>query len=182
MKKTIIITAIGKDRPGIVAAVSKVLYETGCNIEDSSMTILGNDFAMILMVTLPVKYSASALEKKLAAVRNKLGLSITQRPLKPAELKAANTGSAVPCMISVYGTDKTGIVYRISDFLSRNKVNITDVETKILTADKIPVYVMMLEVNVPSQTRIPQLTKDLTALAQELHIDISVKLIESYQL
>jgi glycine cleavage system transcriptional repressor len=182
MKKTMIITAIGKDRPGIVAAVSKVLYETGCNIEDSSMTILGNDFAMILMVTLPVKVSASLLEKKLAAVRNKLGLSITQRPLKPAELKAANTGSAVPCMISVYGTDKPGIVYRISDFLARNKVNITDVETKILSQDTNPVYVMMLEVNVPTQARIPQVTKALSALAHELHIDITIKPIESYSL
>lgn len=182
MNKTIIITAIGKDRPGIVAAVSKVFFETGCNIEDSSMTILGNDFAMILMVTLPVKVSASVLDKKLAAVRNKLGLSITQRLLKPTELKAANTGASVPCMISVYGTDKPGIVYRISDFLAKNKVNITDVETKIISPDTNPVYVMMLEVNVPAPAKLPQVTKALSALASELHIDITIKPIESYQL
>jgi glycine cleavage system transcriptional repressor len=182
MNKTIIITAIGKDRPGIVAAVSKVLFETGCNIEDSSMTILGNDFAMILMVTLPAKVSASVLDKKLAAVKNKLGLSITQRLLKPAELKAANTGSAVPCMISVYGTDKPGIVYRISDFLAKNKVNITDVETKIISPETNPIYIMMLEVNVPAPARLAQVTKALAALAHELHIDITIKPIESYQL
>lgn len=182
MKKTIIITAIGKDRPGIVAAVSKVLYETGCNIEDSSMTILGNDFAMILMVTLPKQGSISLLDKKLTTVRNKFGLSITLRPLKPAELKSADTGNTVPCMISVYGTDKAGIVYRISDFLARNKVNITDVETKIISPDLNPVYVMMLEVNVPAPTRLPQVTKALAALAHELHIDITIKPIESYQL
>lgn len=182
MKKTIIITAIGKDRPGIVAAVSKVLYETGCNIEDSSMTILGNDFAMILMVSLPKQGSVLLLDKKLAAVRKKLGLSISLRPLKPAELKAANTGNAVPCMISVYGTDKPGIVYLISDFLARNKVNITDVETKIVSPEKNPVYVMMLEVNVPAQAKLPSLTKALAALSQELHVDITIKQIESYQL
>ncbi|MDD5259949.1 MAG: ACT domain-containing protein [bacterium] len=182
MKKTIIITAIGKDRPGIVAAVSKVLYETSCNIEDSSMTILGNDFAMILMVALPASVSVSLLDKKMAAVRNKLGLSITLRPLKPTELKAAGSGNAVPCMISVYGTDKPGIVYRISDFLARNKVNITDVETKIISPQQNPVYVMMLEVNVPTPDRLPQVTKALAALAHELHVDITIKPIESYQL
>ncbi|MDD5491609.1 MAG: ACT domain-containing protein [bacterium] len=182
MKKTIIITAIGKDRPGIVAAVSKVLYETGCNIEDSSMTILGNDFAMILMVTLPKQGSALLLDKKLVAVRNKLRLSIALRPLSPAELKVTNTDNTIPCMISVYGTDKPGIVYRISDFLAKNKVNITDVETKIISPETNQIYVMMLEVNVPAPARLPQITKALAALAHELHIDITIKPIESYQL
>ncbi len=182
MKKHIIITAIGKDRPGIVAAVSKVLYETGCNIEDSSMTILGNDFAMILMVTLPIKVSVSLLDKKLAAIRSKLGLSITLRPLKPAELKTAKASHTVPCMISVYGTDRPGIVYMISDFLAKNKVNITDVETKIISADENPVYVMMLEVNVPVEMKIARLSAALSTLAKKLKIDITVNPIDSYQL
>jgi glycine cleavage system transcriptional repressor len=182
MKKTVVVTAIGKDRPGIVAAVSRVFFETGCNIEDSSMTILGNDFAMILMVTLPLKSTPALLDRKLAPVRKKMGLAITQRPLLAAELKSTKPENVIPYMISVYGTDKPGIVYRISDFLARNKVNITDVETKIISADENPVYVMMLEVNVPAQMNITCLSEALSTLAKKLRIDITINPIESYQL
>src|SRR6266481_3460631 len=47
------VTAVGADRPGIVAAVSRVLYDIGGNIEDSRMAILGGHFAMVLIVALP---------------------------------------------------------------------------------------------------------------------------------
>ncbi len=182
MKKTVVVTAIGKDRPGIVAAVSRVFFETGCNIEDSSMTILGNDFAMILMVSLPLKSTPAQLDRKLALVRKKMGLSISLRPLQAAELKSSEPGNVVPCMISVYGTDKPGIVYMISDFLAKNKVNITDVETKIVSPETNPVYIMMLEVNVPAQMKITRLAAALSTLSKKLKIDISVNPIESYQL
>ena len=45
------VTIISKDRPGIVADVTEVLYRLGCNIEDSSCTMLGGDFAIILIVS-----------------------------------------------------------------------------------------------------------------------------------
>nr|WP_279384415.1 ACT domain-containing protein [Geotalea toluenoxydans] len=35
------VTVISKDRPGIVADISEVLYRLGCNLEDSSCTMLG---------------------------------------------------------------------------------------------------------------------------------------------
>src|SRR4051812_49909019 len=44
------LTAIGRDRPGIVARIAKVLLEHGLNIEDSQMRILGGRFAMMLLL------------------------------------------------------------------------------------------------------------------------------------
>ena len=182
MSKTLILTAIGKDRPGIVAAVAKVLFETGGNIEDSSMTRLGNDFAMILMLTMPAKNSTTLLDKKLSAAGKKLGLSITLRQLSPAELKPAKADDSLPHLISVYGADKPGIVFKIADFLADRKANITDVETKIISPKTNPVYVMMLEVEIPKKANIAHLTAELDRLSQDLSVDINLKPIESYQL
>ncbi|MBV8303503.1 MAG: amino acid-binding protein, partial [Acidimicrobiia bacterium] len=42
------VSAVGADRPGIVAAVTRVFVEHGCNLEDTSMTILRGHFAMML--------------------------------------------------------------------------------------------------------------------------------------
>ena len=44
-----ILSAIGKDRPGIVADVSEVIYECGGNIEDSNMGLLRTHFALLIL-------------------------------------------------------------------------------------------------------------------------------------
>ena len=49
MDKKFIMTAFGKDRPGIVADVSQIIYENGCNLEDSTMTLLEDEFTIILL-------------------------------------------------------------------------------------------------------------------------------------
>jgi glycine cleavage system transcriptional repressor len=48
MKQWFALSAIGRDRPGIVADLAELIYECDCNLEDSSMTILGSEFAVLL--------------------------------------------------------------------------------------------------------------------------------------
>ena len=56
------VTAVGADRPGIVAAVTGAFVDHGCNLEDSSMTILRGQFAMMLVVDAPAGVGAGELE------------------------------------------------------------------------------------------------------------------------
>ena len=51
--KKILITISGKDKPGIIAKVSGVLFARGCNLEDISMTLLEGQFAMMMTAGLP---------------------------------------------------------------------------------------------------------------------------------
>lgn len=46
----VIVAAFGKNRPGVVAAITKVLAELHCNIEDISQTIMQDFFSMIMIV------------------------------------------------------------------------------------------------------------------------------------
>ncbi len=48
--KKMIISVLGKDRPGIIAAVTRILFEQDCNIENVSQTILQNEFSGIFIV------------------------------------------------------------------------------------------------------------------------------------
>lgn len=45
-----VVTVTGKDRKGIIAKISAFLSEKNANIEDISQTILGEYFAMIMIV------------------------------------------------------------------------------------------------------------------------------------
>ncbi len=47
MSKKFLLTAFSKDRPGIVADISQLIYENGCNLEESAMTNLAGEFAML---------------------------------------------------------------------------------------------------------------------------------------
>lgn len=182
MKTTIILTAVGKDQPGIVAAVSRILYETGCNIEDSSMTILKGDFAMILIISLPQELKTTELDQKLNSLRQSLNLMLWLRELGQEELIHKPSAGTQMYVISVYGTDKPGIVYKVTRTLAENKINICDVETKIIGTKSNPVYVMILEVEIPPEIKIENLEKKLVNLGQELNVEISLKPLEIEEL
>ncbi len=72
-----VVTVTGSDRRGIIAKVSGFLFERNVNIEDISQTILGDQFAMIMMVdTSESKVEFAALAKELADMGTKIGMSV----------------------------------------------------------------------------------------------------------
>lgn len=181
MSGTVVLTAIGRDKVGIVAAVSELLYKLGCNLLDSSMTLLRGEFAIILMVELPEERSVQELEDELPAMARELDLTLNVRELSADELKE-HTASGVPHMISVYGADRPGIVASITRKLADLGVNITDVETKSTGDGRKQVFVMLLEVMVPEVLPTPELESALKGVSDALAVDVSVQQLEIYEL
>ena len=73
-----VISVLGKDRSGIVAAVAVALSECNANIDDISQTILGSMFSMTMLTTLDVETASfNAVQEKLETVANNLGVQIT---------------------------------------------------------------------------------------------------------
>jgi glycine cleavage system transcriptional repressor len=179
MKRYFLLTAFGKDRPGIVAGVTRALFESGGNIEDATMTRLGGEFTMMLVSALPSQAAIASLKKKLAPLERKLGLELQVKPLQGLAHRTKEPQARY--LISVYGTDRPGIVYRVAQALADRKVNITDLQTKILPG-KSPVYVMLLEIQAPASPDLDELRSKLDALRQELCVEISLQDIEAVPL
>lgn len=172
------LAAVGRDCPGIVCGVSKVLYEHGCNVEDSSMTILRGEFAMILIVAVPEKIEVERLRDQLQAVAQDRHLVLSFRELPQDDGGPVRDVEGTPYIVSVYGADQPGIVYRVTNLLAERNVNITDVNTRVV-GEGSPVYIMILEVEVPSEVA---LDEPLRALARELAVDITVRPMETAHL
>jgi glycine cleavage system transcriptional repressor len=85
-------------------------------------------------------------------------------------------------MISVYGSDKPGIVYRVARELGERQVNITDLNTKLIGSASRPVYVMMIEAVLPEGLSIEELSEVVGRLKDELQVDISVRSITPVEL
>src|SRR3989338_8612797 len=101
MKKFLVISAIGKDRPGIVNELSKVIVDNGCNIEDSRMTVLGGEFALIVLIS--GSWSAVAkLETQVPVIRKKLDLTTTAKYTEPRPVR----NNMVPYLVDVVSIDQ----------------------------------------------------------------------------
>ena len=166
------VTAVGADRPGIVAAVTKVLVDHGCNLEDTSMTILRGHFAMMLVVDVPTGLDAAELESSLAAPTADLGLVVTVRPIEEGVVAPADAGEE--WTVSVYGADRPGIVYGVAGLLAQMGVNIIDLTTRVIGEPGKPVYAMLLDVTLPADVAGADLQRRLEAMAADLGVDCSL--------
>lgn len=184
MDRTWILTAVGKDRPGIVAGVTKILYERGCNLEDSAMTRLAGEFAIMLVFSAPARLSQAQLEQAFHAMSRHLKLAIHLKTLTGAERTPRRIGR--PYLISVYGADRPGIVYRVSTVLAKLNVNITDVSThrtrRSSAKAATPLYLMVLEVELPRRLTASRLERRLRALARQLRVTVNLRSAEAHVL
>jgi glycine cleavage system transcriptional repressor len=165
------VTAVGADRPGIVAAVTGVFLEHGCNLEDTSMTILRGHFAMMLVVAAPDGLAQQALEDALAGPAVDLDLVVAVRVIDDG-VPSSPEGDA--WTVSVYGADRPGIVHRVASLLADNGVNIVDLSTRIIGDADRPVYAMILEVTLPAGADAAAVQTRLTELAADLGVECSL--------
>jgi glycine cleavage system transcriptional repressor len=170
------VTIISKDRPGIVADTTEVLFRLGCNIEDSSCTMLGGDFAMILIVSHARPFLKTALTDEYKALHERTGLTASVRHLTENEVCPVREEGEL-CLISVYGSDQPGIVYRVTRALADRCVNITDLNTRLIGTKEEPVYVLMLEAVLPDGLTVEDAGSLLEKLKKELKVEIAVRAI-----
>jgi predicted amino acid-binding ACT domain protein len=81
MKTYFILSVVGKDRPGIVADVSEVIYECGGNIEDSSMSLLRNHFALLLLFSTEREEVNQKLSVSLKRLEGERNLTVFHSPI-----------------------------------------------------------------------------------------------------
>ena len=174
------LTIIGRDRPGIVSQVTEILFQGGFNIADSSCSILGGQFSMILIISNPEISTQEQFSDTFQPLEEQ-NLSVYIRTLKSGgEIRPELEGEL--CMISVYGADKPGIVYQVAKELGDRNINITDLNTKLVGEKEKPVYVMMLEAMLPKDTEIEELENWIKQLRQQLQVDISVRSLATMEL
>jgi glycine cleavage system transcriptional repressor len=181
MKKFYLISAFGKDRSGIVAGVTRALLELGANIDDASMTRLGGEFSMMVIAAMPDDITPARLKKSLSPASRNLGVDITARPIPP-ELALSKKRDEPDALISVYGTDKPGIVYEVAQLLAKKKVNITDLNTKVIPGSGNDLYVMLLEIRLPTGISAASMRDDLTRLQTSLGVQITLQELDSVSL
>ena len=171
------ISVIGRDRPGIVAAVAACLLEHGANIEDSQSTILRGHFTMTLIVSAGEGVDEATLRADIERVARELRLeAATVSPV--ADSDPAEPASPTH-IVTVYGTDHPGIVNAVATALAGLEVNITDLNTRLVgDGDDQDLYAMMLEIALPPGLDSDALESLLAATRREQGVEVTVRELE----
>jgi glycine cleavage system transcriptional repressor len=133
------LTLVGKDRPGIVAQVTKALYEGGCYLGEASMLRLGDSFTIMLMVRTPG--AAEPLQRLLEPVAQSLHLRIHVDAIEGR----LHSHLEPDVRITVFGADRPGIVAQATGALAEAGLNIVDLESDVGGSEEQPIYVMHIE-------------------------------------
>ena len=175
MEKKFIMTAISKDRPGIVADVTEVIYENGCNLEDSTMTNMLDEFAIILLFAGKGDRLEDQLLSDCRRLEREKGITAFIR-----EAEARDEEKQTPYFtktINVEGVDQTGIVFKISRFLANENINIESLTSQRVNSpgSGTAIYFMEIKVQVPEKMSLEQLEKGLSQVGEELNLEITVR-------
>jgi len=168
MNEFLVITAIGADRPGIVDDFSRILLDKNLNIEDSRMSVLGGEFAIILLVSGDPE-AIIKVQDQLQSLEQTLQLNL----LIKSTAGRVSTENTIPYEIRVLGMDHPGIVNRLARFLSQNSINIEDLETESYPAAHTgtPMFSVEMTVDIPNQLASSKLKNDFMELCDELNLD-----------
>lgn len=166
----LVLSMFGADQPGLVSGLTEILYERNANLGDADMTRIGGTFAFILVFSLP--------EENVDDVKEDLKDFSQEKDLLISTARASEFrsewGKVEPdTLVSVYGADRPGIVYRVSEELAALEVNICDLHSSL--NDEEGLYIMTLEVHAHDRVDREELEERLETLGVELDVEITVK-------
>jgi glycine cleavage system transcriptional repressor len=171
-RRYMVLTAVGPDRPGLVQEISTAIHAAEANLEDSRMAILGGEFALILLFS----GAPAAVERvvaRAAAFESTLGLRVSLH-----ETKRAGGGTTfLPCRLEVTGFDRPGIVASVTRTLAGRGINVASLDSRLANAPEsgTPLFVLLAELQVPSDSALTALRQELSAVCDEENLEFSLE-------
>lgn len=172
MTTKLVISALGADRPGIVDELSNIIYSHSLNIEDSRMTVLGGEFAVLLLVS-GEQASIDAIQTQ----ANDIEQALQMRLLIKTTTESSYIENAIPYSVEVAALDHPGIVNNIASFFSERNINIVNLHTESYSAPHTgtPMFALHMTIGVSADTNIAHLRDAFMQVCDELNLDAELK-------
>ena len=171
MQRSLVMTVIGKDRPGLVESVASLVAEHRGNWLESRMSRLGGQFAGIVHVEVPAE-NEKALTNALLTLAGR-GLNVVVN----ADQSQAAPVTGPLSLLEIVGQDRPGIVRQISQALAAFSVNVEDLETECGSAAMSgeTLFKARAKLSIPASCNVTELRQKLEKIAADLIVDISLE-------
>lgn len=177
------ITGMGLDRPGMVASITDVIFKYKGNIEESSMTILANQFTFIVIASFDSAETIAKVKQAYNDVQADKGCTVFVQHIDDNEESPHITQfEETPYMISIAGNDRTGITAYFTKILAMHQGSITDLNARTIDGENGPAYVLMIECLLPKHLNRSQFEQDLAKQGEALNVEVTYHPIEAVAL
>jgi len=168
VKNYLVVSALGEDRPGLVNELSRVILECDCNILDSRMTVLGVEFAILLLAQGNWN-TLTKLEMQLKRLEQSLNLTIVAKRTE----NRTPAGDVLPYAVEVVAVNQPGIVHHLASFFASRSINIEDMATRSYSAPHTgtPMFSVNLAIGIPASMHIAMLREEFLDFCDDLNLD-----------
>lgn len=174
-REYVVLSAMGTDRPGLTAEVSKFLADCGCNIEDSRMAVLGGEFGIMILLS-GAPEAIQALYDTEPELESRTDLRVTlKRTTSPYEHRGVQ---AVTYQVSGHGLDHEGIVHAVAEALRELGANIVSLSTSTYNAPVTgsPLFRMEATADLPPRVSGAALRERLAEVAAAANLELEAHL------
>lgn len=170
MKTQLVLTALGHDQSGLIKQISQHILEQGLNIEDSRMSVLGGEFAFMLLIS-GDKNTLDQFVNSKSEIENKFSDLI----INTKYTQARQIESSLSYKVKILALDHQGIVHNLARFFSERDINIEDLHTKSYPAPHTgsKMFAVELRINIPNETSISRLRDAFIEHCDNLNLDAS---------
>jgi glycine cleavage system transcriptional repressor len=168
-----VLSVIGKDKPGILAKISTILFTHGCNIEDVSQTILQTEFASIFIVLNPGEHPLGEIGRSLNEALEGMELSAHLRPMAAAA--PAEAAATQPFVITTRGVDKPGTIAAVTGAIASLSCNVANFRAIITQDEGVDEMIMIFEVDLPEGVEHRNLRRVMQDICSAKGLDVSVQ-------
>lgn len=166
--ESLVITASGEDNIGLVEGFTRRIADSGCNIEESRMAVLGGRFALLMRAT--GSWDALAkLESRLPAAGDELGLTVIHHRTRAARAEKP----LIPYMVELTALDEPGIVNSLASFFARQHINVAALETDTYPAPHTGAQMcaVHMTLGIPADAHIATLRGDFLDYCDDQNLD-----------
>ena len=170
----LVLTAVGTDRPGIVAELTAALAERGASVADSRMAILGGEFALMMLVS-GAPAVLDAARGDVQSVGERLGLELVLKDTRSPAAHRAGSGRSYE--VQVHALDHPGIVHAVTAALQQLGANIVSLDTSAYEASVTgaPLFQMRLSADCPANVTAARLREALEQVSEARNADMEIR-------
>lgn len=168
MQNLLAISAMGANRAGLIEPIVRSIRECGCAITESRMSVMGDRFMMMLLLT-GTWDAIAKIEAMLPRIEQDLTIKIVSQ--RAAARPPAH--NLMPYAVEVIAVEQIGIVHQIAQFFARREVNIEDMYSGNYAAAHTgtPMFSLHMTISIPTNLSIAAMRSDFMDFCDQHNLD-----------
>lgn len=168
MSKQLIISVMSKDRPGIIADITTVIFDLGGDLADLNQSVLGGYFTMLLIAEFDEKITPEDLFAGFSHIQSETKLEAI---IKEMEIKLEVERAHLPketFIITGQGVNRKGMVKILGDFFYSRNINVLD----LITTREDDKYTMIFQVDLSYIDSMEEFREKLSILGSKEKLNL----------